>query len=340
MRIANNRDGCAQIGPVERSRISAILLALILLSGCGKSAAPRIAVIPRTTGTMMWEPEHGGALAAALSSGTHVYWNAPTREDDIHGQIAIVDRVAEGGYQGLILAPDHALALVTPVRRAISRGLRTVIIGSPLAIPPGGRLWYVLNDEDAGGRIAAQRVASILHGEGSIAIVGIDPDISGIMDRARSMEQYLAEHYPRIRIVANKIGSFNVPHEQQVAEETLKDNPDLDAVISLNATSTRGVLSTIRSNPSIRTRVIAFDPDSPAFDSPNLDSLILQDTRKMGAEAVRTIVADLQGQSMPTTMRLEPVLVTRENVSSEEVHQLTSMDWRPAPMRWKWSVHP
>ena len=287
---------------------------------------------------MMWEPEHGGALATALSLGARVYWNAPTREDDIQSQITLVERVAAGNYQGLVLAPDHALALVTPVRRAVSRGIPTVIIGSPLAIPPGGGLWYILNNEETGGRIAAQRIAAMLHGQGSIAILGIDPDISGIMTRARSLTQFLAEHYPKIRIVANQMGSFNVPHEQQMAEETLKDNPDLDAVVTLTATATHGVMSALGSNASIHARVIAFDPDSMSFDSPNLDCVILQNTQKMGAEAVRTILAHLQGQPVPAITQFEPVLVTRENADTAEVHKLTSMDWRPALMQWKWSV--
>lgn len=289
---------------------------------------------------MMWEPEHGGALATALPFGARVYWNAPTREDDVQGQIAMVGRVTAGDFQGLVLAPDHALALVTPVRRAVSHGVPTVVIGSRLAIPPGRGLWYILNDEEAGGHIAAHRVAEILQGQGSVAILGIDPDITGNMDRARSLEQFLVEHFPKICIVANQMGTFNVPHEQQVAEETLRTYPTLDAVVALTSTSARGVLAAIRSNPSIHARVIAFDPDSLTFSSPNLDSFILQDTQKMGAEAVRTILADLQGRSTPAVVQFEPVLVTRENANSREIQRLTSMDWRPALMRWKWSVQP
>jgi len=289
---------------------------------------------------MLWEPEHGGALAAAVGHDTHIYWNAPTREDDIQGQIAMVERVSEEGYQGLVLAPDHALALVTPVRRAIALGLPTVIIGSPLAIPPGGKLHYILNDETTGGRMAAERIATLLHGQGTVAVVGIDPNIAGIMQRARSLEQFLAEHYPKIRIVANQMGSFNVPHEQQVAEETLKANPELDAIVALTSTSTHGVLSALAGAESRPVRVVAFDPDTPALDNPNLDCLILEDTRKMGAEAVRMILAILQGQSVPQEMQFEPVLVTRETANSPEVQKITSMDWRPSLARWKWSLGP
>jgi ribose transport system substrate-binding protein len=289
---------------------------------------------------MLWEPEHGGAQTVALKSGVQIYWNAPTREDDIANQIALVDNVVAGNYQGLVLSPDHALALITPVRRAMARGLPTVIVGSPLAIPPGNGLFYVLNDEEAGGRIVAQRIGALLNGQGTVALLGLNPDILGIVTRARSLEQHLSVQFPNIHVVVTRSGSFNVPHEQQVAEETLKANPTLDAIVALTATSCRGVLSAISERHLNRVRVIGFDPDSTIFDSPNLDSLVLQDTRKMGAQAVLTIVGAVHGQRMPTVLQIEPTLVTRDNEASAEIREMTSMDWRPAPMRWKWSVGP
>jgi ribose transport system substrate-binding protein len=340
MRFPKHGETGARRGRCPRGFPCILLLGLFLLSACRRGSQINIAVIPRTSGTMLWEPEHGGALAAAVGRDTHIYWNAPTREDDIQGQIAMVERVSKNGYQGLVLAPDHALALVTPVRRAMALGLPTVIVGSPLAIPPSGRLHYILNDEAAGGRMAAERIAALLHGQGTIAVVGIDPNIIGIMQRARSLEQFLAEHFPKIRIVANQMGSFNVPHEQQVAEETLKANPDLDAIVALTSTSTHGVLSAIASGAASRVRVVAFDPDALTFDSPSLDCFIVQDTRKMGAEAVRMILASLQGLPAAQQMQFEPVLVTRENAASPAIQKITSMDWRPVLTRWKWSIGP
>ena len=38
-----------------------------------------------------------------------------------------------------------------PIRDVVSRGIPTVIVSSPLAIPPGGKLSYILNDEDESG---------------------------------------------------------------------------------------------------------------------------------------------------------------------------------------------
>ena len=308
----------------------------VLLAGCQHNSPILIAVIPRTSGTMLWEPEHGGAQITALKLGARIYWNAPTREDDVEGQIALVQRVSSENYQGLILAPDQSRALITPVRRAMLRGVSIVVVGSPLPIPPGNGLSYILNDDEEGGRIAGRRLATILHCQGSVAILGIDGDIAGIVTRARSLEQFLATSCPRIHIV-KRSGSFNVPHEQQVAEETLKTNPDLDAVVALTSTSSLGTISALGNiRPSRRVSIIAFDPDSLGFENPNLDSVVLEDTQKMGSQGVRLIVAKLHGQSEPAVTEYEPVLVTRDNVNSDEVRRLTSMNWRPEPLLQTW----
>jgi ribose transport system substrate-binding protein len=313
----------------------------MLCLGCRSTAPVMIAVIPRTAGTGLWEPEHGGVDAAAVHIGAHVYWNAPTSEDDVEGQISMVDQVIDKGYQGLILAPDQALALITPVRRALAHGIPTVIVSSPLLIPPGqgGKLSYILNDEEAGGRIAAQRVAELLHGRGTVAVLGVNPDIAGIMTRARSFELFLAQNYPGIHVM-KRMGSFNMLHEQQIAEETLKSNPSIDVIVALMWSSTRGAISAIEGIPGNRqVKVIGFDPDGTLpFEIESLDSVIMQDTRAMGQQAVNLIDAERQGRPVPALTVLQPTLVTRKNVNTSEVRRLTSMDWRPG--RWDGSTAP
>ena len=160
---------------------------------CRSHPQVKIAVIPQTEGNSIWDPAQEGAENAANPAGISIYWNAPAREDDVEAQIALVDRVADGNYQGLVLAPDQALSLIAPVRRALARDIPTVIIGTPLPIPAGGNLMYILNDDVEGGRIAAQRVAGLLDGHGTVALLGIDPDITGIMIRSRAFEEFLAQ---------------------------------------------------------------------------------------------------------------------------------------------------
>lgn len=316
-------------------RAAAVLALCAALSGCQRHTT--IAVIPQTDGIPLWQAAHAGADAAADKAGVAIYWNAPTREDDVEAQISLVEQVVQRRYQGLVLAPDQALALISPVRRALASGIPTVIISSPLPISAGGRLSYVINDDEAGGRMAAQRVIDLLHGSGTVALLGIDPDISGVMIRARAFENFLARNAPHIHIVETRLGSFNVPREQQIAEEVLSAHPTLDAIVALMWSDADGSLSALDNMPQRRSvRVIAFDATvSPPFaQTTHLDSVIQEDTRTMGQKAVELIRAMQLGRPVPSTVRLAPLLITRDNVNSAQAQYVFAIDWDFG--HWKW----
>jgi ribose transport system substrate-binding protein len=321
-------------GTALRVKVALLILGVEVFGiGCHNESALTIAVIPRTTGTALWEPAHAGAEIAARSTKTKIYWNAPTREDDVQGQIALVESVIDRGYQGLVLAPDQARALISPVRRALSAGIPAVIISSPLPLPAGGKLSYVVSDDEEAGQIAASRIGELLHRRGSIAVLGIDPDVIGIMTRARSLEATLAQNYPQIKIVDRRIGSSNLPHDQQLAEEILRANPNLDAIVALTWTSVHGTCTALKRQSSFHMKVVGFD-DAPSValaHCPELDSLITQNTHEMGQRAVQMIATQLSGQTVPSEIRLKPVLVTLKNLNSPEVQEILSMDWKLRP---------
>jgi ribose transport system substrate-binding protein len=301
-----------------------------LCSGCRNHRTPTIAFIPRTSGTPLWEPAHLGAEIAAHKTNAKIYWNAPTREDDIQAQIALVDSVIDRKYEGLVLAPDQALALIAPVRRALAKDIPTVIIASPLPLPAGERLTYILSDEEEAGRMAALRVGQLLRGTGTIAILGINPDISAIMTRERSLEASLIQQYPGIKIVEKRMGSFNGPHDQQVAEEILRTNLGLNAIVALTSSATRAACSALaRGEEKHAIKIVGFDEPDPALlvHNGSLDSMILPQTREMGIQAVQTILAQLQGQPVPTEVKLKPVLATPENFEVAGIRGMFSMDW-------------
>ncbi len=305
--------------------------------GCGSHSQVRIAVIPQTDGTLLWENAHVGAAIAASRTDAFIYWNAPSREDDVEAQIALVDRVVDSGFQGLVLAPDQALALISPVRRALAHGIPTVIIGSPLAIPAGGNLSYILTDDQEGGQMAAKRVGELLRGHGTVAILGIDADVTGTLIRARAFEQFLAQKDAGIEIVDRRTGSYNFSHEQQVAEETLREHPDLDVIVDLMSPSVDGTLSALNASPGRHAiKVIGFDlAGLPSFQrNPNLDCVIQADTRSIGLQAIELIHATRVGQNAPHVIHVSPKVITQDNINSDEVRGMLSQDWTLGRRQW------
>ncbi|WP_446743250.1 substrate-binding domain-containing protein [Silvibacterium acidisoli] len=314
---------------------TAMLPLAVFLQGCRQSEPPVIAAIPRTTAFVLWESEHAGTEAAALKAGYRIYWNAPTREDDAARQIALINRMIDAHTDGLIIAPDQELALMSPVRRAVAAGIPTVILGSPLPIRPRKNLLYILSDEEETGRLAAQRAGTVLHGKGTLAVIGIDPDIEGIMQRTRSFETHLHQDYPEIVLAEKRMDSLNIAQAQLATEEILEAHPHLDALIAMNGEATRGaylVLSGL--NLLGKVKLIGCDQELiPPIRSGEIDSVIAEDTYDMGKRAVEWIAQNRSGgaASPDKPVYLKPLLVTKENMDSPEARQMLTMDWEPRP---------
>jgi ribose transport system substrate-binding protein len=312
-------------------RSLAILLPLsffLFLSGCSRTSNT-IAVIPRACGTALWEPEHAGVAHVARRQGMNVYWNAPTREDDVAGQIDLLERVVAKGYAGIIIAPDQTLPLRSPVRRIVSRGLPIVVVGTNLGITPTAKLSYVLSDDMAGGQMAARRIGKILSGRGSIAILGINPQLTGITARERSFENTLEREFPDIHVVVRRLGYYSVAQEQQVAEDILNRGEPIDAIVALSHVTTRSAfyaLVEFDKTPTIK--LVGFDQDlMPPIRTGGIDSVIMESTYDMGHTAMEILDGELHGRSVPGISVVPPLLMTRENIDSPEIRKQLAANW-------------
>lgn len=306
----------------------ATISVLFLLPGCSRSSNT-IAFIPRACGTALWEPAHAGVAHIAHRQGLDVYWNAPTREDDVAGQIDLLEKVVDRGYAGIIISPDQTLPLRSPVRRIVSSGVPMVVIGTNLGIAPSTRLSYVLNDEVAGGQLAARRVGKILQGKGSIAILGINSQLTGITAREHSFENTLEHEFPDIKVVARRLGYYNLPQEQQVAEDLLNKGEPIDAIVALSHITTRGAFYALVEFGKVHTvKLVGFDQDlMPPIRTGGIDSIIMQSTYDMGRIAMEIMDAQLHGRSVPSVSVVPPLLMTGENIDSPEIRQQLTADW-------------
>lgn len=310
------------------------LLVFLAIAICGgfllfsryEARPPLIAVVPRTTGSTLWENERAGVDAAARKWRCRTYWNAPTHEDDVSGQIHLLEKVREGPYAGLILAPDHALALLTIIRRTLAAGKPVVVISSRLALAPGGNLSYVITDQQQMGKLAAIRIGQALHGSGTVAVLGIDPGIAGIVSRQQAFESSLRAEYPRIRVVARGPGAFNAAEAQETLIAALSGHPRLSAVFALTAVSTRAAYFTLKSSAkSSSTTLVGCEQDSDMINcvrAGKINAILAEDTYRMGYLAVREIRQRLAHREVPPVTVLPPVLVTRDNASSARISRM------------------
>jgi len=305
-----------------------VSVALVLLCGCSK-AGTTIAVIPRTSGTLLWEPEHTGVEREAWAPDVYVYWTAPMREDDIQGQIGVLSRAVQSGSRGVIIAPDAGLPLRAPVSSVLDRGIPVVVIATDLDLSAGKNLAYVLNDEAAGGQMGARRVGALLNGHGSVAILGISNQLTSTAERARSLEQTLAQQFPDVHVIFRSLALPTVSQEQQVTEKLLAKGPHVDAILALTQSSTRGAYYALTEFDRIpTTQLIGFDQDLlTPIHSGGIDSVIVQNTYQMGREAMKLMDQEMHGGAIQSHIVVEPELITRANIDSEQVHRMLDLSW-------------
>jgi ribose transport system substrate-binding protein len=291
-----------------------------------------VAVIPETTAQELWESMHAGVASAARGTRWHAYWNGPSSEDEVAQQIALVQHAEAIHAAGLILAPDHPLALTTVVRHVLGRGIPTVIVASGMPLEPQANLGFVLNDDEAAGELAARYLATTLKGHGTVALLGNNTAIQSAAARAAAFSHTLATDFPGIRLIAQFQGSFRMGEAEQQTEEVLRNNPDIVALVTIGITQTRGsMLALHRLRPQGGIALLAFDQDLDLMYSlrhGDLNALIAQNTFEMGRRAMQMIERTHRGEPMPAITRVAPVLITPGNIDTPEVQQVLSMDWR------------
>lgn len=301
------------------------LACLLLLLSCTRST-PTIAVIPRTCATTLWEAEHAGVAAVAQTNGMGIYWNAPTQEDDVQTQIAFLETAVQRRYKGIIVAPDETLPFRTPIRKVLNRNIPVVIVDTDLGLPPGPRISYVMNDEQAGGELAAHRVATLLHGHGSVAVIGVNPHLSSITARERSFEQAIAREFPGIHVSVRREGNASVPHEQEIAEEMLHSGQPIDAIVAVSSFAMDGAYyALVEANMVRRIPLIGFDQDMLALiRTGEIDSVIAQNTYRIGRLAMAQMQAEIDGKSTRGKLLVPPVLLTSSNLGSSDAREILS----------------
>ena len=306
----------------------AIMACLIFVTACNRKSGGggkrTIAVIPKGVSHFFWQSVHAGAESAAKELGVEITWNGPAQETDYTGQSNIVEDAINRRVDGIVLAPTHKDALTPVVERAAREGIPVTIMDS--GIGTDKYVSYVATDNRQGGSVAAERLGERLGGKGKIAILGVKAGSVSTDEREQGFQDTIKQKYPGIEIVAFQYGESDRAKSLDRATDILTAHPDLNGFFASNESSTVGAVQAIKQK-GLAGKVILVGFDS----SPNLiddlraaaiDSLVLQNPFKMGYEAVKAMVAKLNGQEPPKRVDTGVKLLTKENIDTPEMQQL------------------
>ena len=312
---------------MRRTALLTLILALQLTS-CNASRKKVIGVVPKGTSHLFWVSIQAGAMAAGHNLGVEVLWNGPALETDYSRQIQIVDSMIARHVDGLAIAAQDRTALDASLDRAAKEGIPVTIFDS--GVDSTNYMSFVATNNYEAGGLAARKLAELLGGKGSIAMVLHVPGSLSTMDREKGFEDTVAKEFPRIRIVQKQYGMSDRSKAMSVAENIVTAHPELDGIFASTEPSSVGTALALKSRGLTgKLKFVAFDASEGMVEdlkNGTIDALVAQDPFRIGYEAVQTLVDKLHGKTPPKRIDLSARVITKADLDKPEVKALLNPD--------------
>ncbi|QDS92933.1 D-ribose-binding periplasmic protein precursor [Roseimaritima multifibrata] len=318
-------------------RFTLLSLSALLFIGCGSSSSTvsdstadgmrRIAVIPKGTSHEFWKSVHFGAQKAADEAGNvEIIWRGPVVESDTGSQIETVKNMITMNVDGIVLAPNQKGGLVDAVEESIAEGIPVVIFDSGLDEGPE-IISYVATDNYHGGKLAAQQMAKSINEKGNVILLRYLPGSESTEQRE---EGFLAglEDFPEIKVVSSdQYAGESATTAKQMADQLLQQHgKDLAGIFAVCEPNANGTLEALR-NAGLngKVKLVAFDTSDAlieAMSDGSCSGVVLQDPIAMGYQAVKAILAELDGKPTEAVINTGEHVATPENMKEPEIQSL------------------
>ncbi|MDQ1473311.1 MAG: ribose transport system substrate-binding protein [Bryobacterales bacterium] len=305
-----------------------LFAASLLASSCNRNVQRRIAVIPKGTAHVFWQSVHAGAVAAGREFHAEIVWDGPPNETDYSRQLEIVDSMLNRHVEGMVVAAADRTTLNASLDRAAREKIPVVVFDS--GVDSTNYVSFVATDNFAAGKLGARKLAALLNGKGTIAMIQNAPGSASTMDRERGFKEAMAQEFSGIEIVAEQYSMSNRAKAMSAAENILTAHPQLDGLFASSEPSSVGAAQAIKSrNLTGKLKFVAFDSSEGLVEDLNagvIDALVAQDPFRMGYEAVRTVTEKLNGKTPDKKIDLSAAVITKADLDKAEVKLLLHPD--------------
>lgn len=270
-----------------------------------------------------WNTLRSGAEAAAKEFNVKLQFLAPNYEDDISGQIELVNQSIQNRPDAVILAASDYMGLAQVTDRIAYHNIPIISIDSEVG---SARVkTYVGTNNYEAGQLAAKRMIGLIHKSGQIAVMNFVQAAKNASQREEGFQDYVAR-FPNVRVVDIQYSQSNQRNAEEITRRWLAQYPSLDGIVALNAESSIGVGREIqRSGKGGKVKVIAFDspPETMGLLQDGVvQALILQNPFNNGYLAVKNAVDIIEGRNVPERMDTGIKLIDLDNMLWPENQKL------------------
>lgn len=298
-----------------------LLLALPAAAACRRGARRVIGVVPKATAHLFFVAVHAGVKQAAADTNVDVEWNGPSEETDYNRQIQIVDAMISRKVDALAISATDERALAAPVERAIAAGIPVTVFDSGVNVE--GYVTFVATDNYEAGCTAARRLAKLVGGKGKVGVVLHKPGGTSTTLREQGFDATMAAEFPRVKIAARQFGMADRAKAREAAENMLTAHPDMAGMFASSEASSLGAILAITVRGlSGKVKLITFDTSEAhvaALKAGTIDVMLVQDSYRIGYEAVKSLAEKLKGRTPARRIDLAVREITKEDLGKPGV---------------------
>lgn len=284
------------------------------------------AVVLKVLSSQFWQTMRDGIQAEADKMGIKVDIYAANTEDDVEGQVTLLENAISTGYKAIGVAPISDVNLNNAIADATSKGIKIVDIDEKVNMDAlaelGGACYaYVATDNVAVGKLGAEYLIEQIGGAGEVAIVeGKAGAVSGENRRDGAKAAFEAAG---LTIVESQPADWDRTKAYDVATNYITAHPDLKAIYCCNDTMAMGVQEAVEASGK-DIKVCGTDGNDDAIQSVadgKLAATVAQDPAAVGAKGLQLMVEAVEndaameiGAEVPV-YGIDAILITSENAS-------------------------
>ena len=288
---------------MSRAWVFGLLTCLALLSGPRAEAAgpAHIAIIAPGYAEPFWQSVLQGALRAARDFGVTVSFDAPGSEPMADGQAAMVSAALAKNPAALCIDAVDGAKIIPLLQKA--RAAKIPVIGFGSGVDSPLVLTTAATDNAAAAALAANKMAALLGGTGTVGIIVRDQATRAGIDRRDGFLKEMKKRYPGIRISGPAYSRGDPQAAADLAAAMVKADADLRGLFCGDEDSAAGILKVVQElGLAGRVVIVGFDSGQAQVDAIRgglMAGAVTQDPIRLGYKTVEAAVDVLNGRRVP-----------------------------------------
>lgn len=306
-----------------------IFICMVCLGACSKGVdlgtaeKKNIALILKMHTGHYWGTVKLGADTAAGEFNVNIDYSAPDDEEDIEGQIKLVNQALDRKVDALILAASDYKKLVKVTERAYEQRIPVIIIDSEVDTKKINS--YIAADNIDAGKKAGHALVNLAGEECRVAVMSFVKGTRNAEQREEGLMSVISQ-YPGIKVVAKEYCLSDTKLAYSLTKKIIAENKGVDVFVALNSIASEGVAQAIDEVGSDKKiKVIGFDSTLQEIDFLEkgvIQALIIQSPFSMGYLGVKHAVEAMEGKKIPERTDTSSWVINTDNMYLPENQKL------------------